>query len=868
MTTANVKIQTSFTAIETTEDDDRDEVYLQSSTRIGVARSADRDRIAPEGSEDYYGKHSLQSQAGIPVANFNLKPGEIATTTVFIWEQDNTEFETVKAVAKTVVDLTKTFFEEYDHAKGIAGSSIEAIPKLIETLGASISKNFADIGDDLIGAYQVTHQHTGDDVVDEWSTLPITVKGGRVTKKIGSASEIDNFARFEASGNESLYYISGASEVTRGAERITDDRPITFPSENNRWTTNVWQVPLKEANDKLSDVIAYDDYQRVQDYLSRRIAVAVFFEDDYYLDNYWIRPSHDRNGNALSESSLEGGFKDNVDSLIYLTPDNRSNLMLEMFEWDDFSNEDSQIRIYGPAMISNLNDEFGSRFDIGMGGDEMSSYQFTEGKPTLAGGEGDSFGGNKFGILTAGLSSDSLDGAGGNDVLYGSLGFDTLIGGNGSDTIYGRDGNDVLRGGNDSDRLSGGLGNDVIDGGTGNDLVKEKGNVNFIATNTSLSGLGADQLRSIERIHLTGGNRSNTLDASSFTNGSVTLFGESGNDTLLGGSGKDLLHGDLGNDYLNGGRFNDILDGGSGVDTLVGSYGSDTIYGQQGNDVLNGDYDSDRLSGGLGDDVINGGSGNDLLKEQGDVNFKVTNKSLLGLGTDQLHSIERIHLTGGANSNTINASGFNLGSVTLFGEGGDDSLIGGRSNDSLAGHAGRDTLKGSYGDDVLFGGNNRDRLFGGYGRDSLNGGTGNDDLFGNFNDDTLAGGEGNDYLHADTGTDILLGDAGNDTLIGGAGDDILTGGTGRDRFVFGTLDGSDIVKDFNPMEDVIAFDRKFAKELTGFHHLKDTPLGVGVYWDTNQNDGLAGRLLVDLEGWSANQLNLSSRAFTNISLTA
>ncbi|SIR39255.1 retention module-containing protein [Pseudomonas sp. A214] len=59
-----------------------------------------------------------------------------------------------------------------------------------------------------------------------------------------------------------------------------------------------------------------------------------------------------------------------------------------------------------------------------------------------------------------------------------------------------------------------------------------------------------------------------------------------GNDTLLGGAGNDIIFGQGGNDLLNGGKGNDILLGGKGNDTLIGGQGNDTLIGGLGGDTF------------------------------------------------------------------------------------------------------------------------------------------------------------------------------------------------------------------------------------------------------------------------------------------
>lgn len=178
----------------------------------------------------------------------------------------------------------------------------------------------------------------------------------------------------------------------------------------------------------------------------------------------------------------------------------------------------------------------------------------------------------------------------------------------------------------------------------------------------------------------------------------------------------------------------------------------------------------------------------------------------------------------------------------MYGNGGNDTLIGGDKDDILDGGTGDDSLIGGKGndtyyvdessvydrvveyagegvDDKVFSsaysytlssnvenltlidsafegrgnsldnyivGNNQDNLlFGGYGNDYIGGGAGNDYIYGSFDSDDLSGGDGNDYLVGDENTSSR---AGNDILTGGSGNDTLKGGSGKDT-LYGSFDG-------------------------------------------------------------------------------
>ncbi len=248
----------------------------------------------------------------------------------------------------------------------------------------------------------------------------------------------------------------------------------------------------------------------------------------------------------------------------------------------------------------------------------------------------------KFNLLNGDDGNDTLTGGNVNDVLNGGLGSDSLVGGAGSDKLYGQDGN--------NDVLLGGSGSDTLDGGSGTgDTVVDSGNFNFVLTNILLTGNGSDTLVGIEAASLTGGISNNTLDASAFTAGNVTLIGDAGNDTLIGGTGNDSLQGDVGSDVLKGRDGNDELVGGNA--TLTVGTDNDTLNGGNGNDTLTGGIGNDALSGFVGDDVLNGGAGAD----------------------------------------------------TLYGGDGDDVLLGGAGNDTCIGGNGNDTLNGQGGTDKLSG---------------------------------------------------------------------------------------------------------------------------------------------------------------------
>lgn len=366
---------------------------------------------------------------------------------------------------------------------------------------------------------------------------------------------------------------------------------------------------------------------------------------------------------------------------------------------------------------------------------------------------------------------------------------ENLIGGSGADTLTGN----AL-----DNRITGGAGADNINGLAGTDTIVETADANFTLTNASLTtGVVVDTLANIERAELTGGGGANTMDASAFSAGAVTLDGAAGNDTLIGGTLADVLIGGAGDDTLRGGTGNDTyrfdVDQALGADTVdeqplaangvdfldfretqtVGvtvdlsivaqqtvhatnlrltlTSGSSVEYlaGGDHNDTLTGNGLDNAFVGGLGADVINGGAGNNFLVEtreevvgHEDDNFTLVSTSAItasltiGAEVDALTNMQTVWLTAGSGYNTLDASQFTGGSVSLTGGEGDDVLIGGYGDDNLTGGVGNDSLYGGAGDDFLYGGDGEDTLNGCGAIDPLLGADGNDWLEGGNDNDT------------------------------------------------------------------------------------------------------------------------------------
>ena len=149
--------------------------------------------------------------------------------------------------------------------------------------------------------------------------------------------------------------------------------------------------------------------------------------------------------------------------------------------------------------------------------------------------------------------NDSIDAAGGADIVQSGGGNDRVHGGGGADNIDGGAGNDRLFGDGASDTISGGAGNDTIVGDTGND---------FLA-----GGDGDDVLRGGADNDVLGGG--NGVDSLSGGGGSDEIISalDGSKDFFTGGGGADEFRW-VGGGLTNGSETDTITDFRDGVDTI------------------------------------------------------------------------------------------------------------------------------------------------------------------------------------------------------------------------------------------------------------------------------------------------------------
>ena len=404
-------------------------------------------------------------------------------------------------------------------------------------------------------------------------------------------------------------------------------------------------------------------------------------------------------------------------------------------------------------------------------------------------------------VLAGDSRHNTIKGNGGDDKLYGGPGGgdDDLQGGGGNDMLFGGRGDDTLNGGDGNDMLNGGADADDFFGGLGNDMIYAEAAAND--TGALVDGI------------IDGGEDPNgrDMDTVSFARMVDARIGVSATDPFTLGSrtaGTDT----------NGDGLDDIPDD-------VDAVGIERVIGTDEDDFITGAANiAEEIEGGDGSDTLNGGdgSGDTVSYESSDRRVRVD----LDAGGTTAASVSGGHATGDTVTNFENIKGSAYGDVleavngtvdavgsTLWGLGGDDTLVGGAGDDTLEGGAGADELDGGKSGDA--GAMNTESNTLSYaGSDggvtvnlvsvSVSGGHAEGDDIETYEyndtkgtDDTdddeevdiatfvnVTGSMHNDRLTGDRFGNHLVGGDGNDNLRGGAGPDVLEGNKGAD-----SLDG-------------------------------------------------------------------------------
>jgi Ca2+-binding RTX toxin-like protein len=399
---------------------------------------------------------------------------------------------------------------------------------------------------------------------------------------------------------------------------------------------------------------------------------------------------------------------------------------------------------------------------------------------------------------------DYIEGNAGSDVILGNLGQDDLIGGSsdlfsynspslradGSDVIFGGAGTDIARNhAGDTANTGHARDADFILGDNGNiyRLVNAAGGYRSFNYDNYAGGLRIIP-RAVRHLDYTFGGAASDIGAADL------LHGESGDDSVYGTVGNDVLFGEGQDDDLFGGVGHDRIYAGSGEDGVLGDDGliltsrnglteplvGLTTLNLEFNNTLPGPYigvwlyitgrinkadkllawnqgGNDVIYGGLGDDFLHGGQGDDAMSGAeaqaafyNDLAVSVTNP----LAYD---AVTRKFALYDANNPRTKIANFLLNF--------DATGAGGAKIED-----GKDRLFGDLGNDWLVGGTGKDRLFGGEG-DDLHNADDNHDSQGGLNtspDATLFADA--DFAYGGDGLDVLIGNTGADRLFDWSGE--------------------------------------------------------------------------------------------------
>ena len=437
--------------------------------------------------------------------------------------------------------------------------------------------------------------------------------------------------------------------------------------------------------------------------------------------------------------------------------------------------------------------------------------------------------------------ADVMHGDADVDHMFGQVGSDTMSGGDAGDYMEGNNGDDTMSGdAGDDDMVGGGsagngsiiemrdgtglddAGETSMNGGAGIDWIAgDNARMNRVLQGETGKGPLVDHPIVLFDLAAVGGpavpaaaHGADTMDGGAQTD---FLFGQGSNDVMSGGDAPDYLEGNDGTDTMSGnGGNDDMVGGGSAADGVIVpvrdgegllDQGESDMSGGDGVDWMAGDnalmnrvlfddivtpidlfdvnsLDEAQVSGG---DTMQGDAGDDVIFGQGNGAQAGQSDPPDGLDNDGDGSVDEdgawlgdtIH--GGTGDDYAEG---NQGSDLIFGEGGDDDLIGGgsafdgryvpeRIGDGLWDE--RDTVHGGDGDDVVAGDNARI----------------------NRGDDAQAPVTG---LLLGTDREVLLFDV-NSTDAASSGGDFLSGGSERD-LMFGQGNGAQSADQADPLDGV------------------------------------------------------------------
>jgi Ca2+-binding RTX toxin-like protein len=372
----------------------------------------------------------------------------------------------------------------------------------------------------------------------------------------------------------------------------------------------------------------------------------------------------------------------------------------------------------------------------------------------------------------------TVNGEGGDDTIYGQRGNDQISGGEGNDRLYGGIGDDRPRGGPGDDFLSGGFGADSLDGEGGNDFVRGDATIDAIADTgggadtlsyatgatpgffdgrpgvSDFEGLPPDREGRGAYVNLQSGLGDNGLAPSG-----------GGVDEGLEGTSFEIVIGTAFTDFIVGTADAETIYGGGGADVILGEGGADVAFGGADGDscdaatVFECETDEEEveprdpsaisvglmapqsganpapyLTGSDEDDIVTAsyaaGVVTFTLGPDSEGTFDTTPTAAGGCAAPAGGKVtcptpsppDSVVLAGLDGNDTLAVSGFGAGateatSVILLGNGGNDKLSSGITEDALVDGAGEDTADAGGRDDAVPNNQGGDQLHAGPGED-------------------------------------------------------------------------------------------------------------------------------------------------------
>ncbi len=302
----------------------------------------------------------------------------------------------------------------------------------------------------------------------------------------------------------------------------------------------------------------------------------------------------------------------------------------------------------------------------------------------------------------------------------------------------------------------------------------------------ALPGVSNDITGTADDDVICGNQYKNTISAG---DGDDTVYAGAGNDKIVGGAGTDTIYGEDGDDHIDAhiendltGTTDDIIYGGDGADTIWATAGANTIHGGDGTDYIRGAGGDDTINGDAGRDAVDGGEGNDTLNggDGADVFY------LAGPGNDSFN--------GGAPTGTVLSNNRLADTVTIGPVPGAAATVQGLKGiafffQPVSVNSTFDLSTGTF-----------DGSTHGWGITTF---TGIENVYGNNGNETLLGDALGNYFLGHGGNDTIDGRGGNDLIDGQAGADALTGGAGADTFQirYAHRSNKDNIKDFNASQN-------------------------------------------------------------------